>query len=211
MKKIFFIVVILLIQIIHAGYAQSSTKGLARVSKMQGIEVYAMCEPLREYETLFDVVTGAKAASLLTGGLVNEGVSDKLSQFVSRAIKEADKRKQTIDAIIYTDGKKIIAVKFTGKSTSANKSIARVSKLEGKEVYVMNEPLKDYETTVDVNTGVKAKSYITGGIVNNSIEEDMAQYVRRAVKEAEETNKKVDAIVYTGGKRAIGVTFAHSK
>lgn len=206
MQKLIFIV--LFVFAIHqAAFSQKSTKGMARVSKMQGIEVYALCEPVREYEEAFDVITGAKAASLLTGGLINEGVSEKLSQFVSRAKKEADKRDLKIDAIIYSDGKKVIAVKFKGTATEANKGIAKVSKLEGTEVYVMNEPLRDYESTVDVTTGVKAKSYVTGGIVNNSIEEDMAQYVRRALKEAEETDKKVDAVVYSGGKRAIGVTF----
>jgi hypothetical protein len=204
----FIYVVLLLIAIAQVSYAQKNTKGMARVSKMQGIEVYAMCEPVREYEELFDVLTGAKAASLLTGGIINEGVSEKLSQFVSRAKKEADKRDLTVDAIIYTDGKKVIAVKFKGTAAQENKGIAKVAKLEGTEVYVMNEPLRDYESVVDVTTGVKAKSYVTGGLVNNSIEEDIAQYVRRAIKEADESSKKIDAIVYSGGKRAIGISFS---
>jgi len=206
MKKIIYMV-LLFISITLVAFSQKNTKGMARVSKMQGIEVYALCEPSREYEILFDVLTGAKAGSLLTGGLVNEGVSEKLSQFVSRAKKEADKRDQIIDAIIYTDGKKVIAVKFKGAATQETKGIAKVSKLEGIEVYVMNEPLRDYESTVDVTTGAKAKSYISGGLVNNTVEEDMAQYVRRAIKEAEESSKKIDAVVYSGGKRAIGVSF----
>ena len=101
----------------------------------------------------------------------------------------------------------MIAIKFKDTATEANKGIAKVAKLEGIDVYVMNEPLGDYETTVDVTTGVKAKSYVTGGLVNNSIEEDIAQYVRRAIKEADERSKKIDAVVYSGGKRAIGVSF----
>lgn len=206
MQKLVF-TLLFLVSLTQAAFSQNNKKALARVNKMQGIEVYAMCEPVREYEIMFDVLTGAKATSLLTGGLINEGVSEKLSQFVSRAKKEADKRGQTVDAIIYTDGKKVIAVKFKGKATEQNKGIAHVAKLEGREVYVMNEPLQDYQTTVDVTTGVKAKSYISGGLVNNSIEEDVAQYVRKAVKEAEISSKKIDAIVYSGGKRAIGITF----
>jgi anaerobic ribonucleoside-triphosphate reductase len=204
MKKTF-VIAFLLLCLVNVGFSQSD-KGLARVSKLQGYEVYALCEPLREYEVVFDVTSGAKAASMLTGGVVNEGVSDKLTQFVNRAVKEAKEKKQTFDAIVYTGGKKVIAVKFKEEGNDKTKGIAKVNKLEGLEVYVMNEPLQDYETVIDVNTGLKAKSYMTGGLVNNSIEEDMAQYVRRTIKESEEAKKeKPEAVVYTGGKRAIGV------
>lgn len=204
MKKSF-VFVLLLFSLINVGFSQTD-KGLARVTKMQGYEVYALCEPLREYEVVFDVSTGAKASSMLTGGVVNEGISDKLSQFVNRAVKEAKEKNQTFDAIVYTGGKKVIAVKFKEAGNEKNKGIAKVNKLEGLEVYVMNEPLQDYETIIDVNTGLKAKSYLSGGLVNNSIEEDMAQYVRKTIREAEEAKKeKPEAVVYTGGKRAIGV------
>jgi DNA-binding FrmR family transcriptional regulator len=209
MKKTF-VIAFLLLCLVKVGFSQSD-KGLARVSKLQGYEVYALCEPLREYEVVFDVTSGAKAASMLTGGMVNEGVSDKLTQFVNRAVKEAKEKKQTFDAIVYSGGKKVVAVKFKEEGTEKTKGIARVNKLEGLEVYVMNEPLQDYETVIDVNTGLKAKSYMTGGLVNNSIEEDMAQYVRRTIKESDEAKKeKPEAVIYTGGKRAIGVKLKNS-
>lgn len=204
MKKTF-LIAFLLVSLVTVGFSQS-TKGLARVNKMQGYEVYALCEPLREYEVVFDVTTGAKASSMLTGGVVNEGISDKLSQFVNRAMKEAKEKNQTFDAILYNGGKKVVAVKFKDAGSEKTKGIAKVNKLEGIEVYVMNEPMADYETIIDVNTGLKAKSYLSGGLVNNSIEEDMAQYVRKTIREAEEAKKeKPEAVVYTGGKRAIGV------
>ncbi|MDO1451141.1 hypothetical protein Q0590_33010 [Rhodocytophaga aerolata] len=204
MKKTF-LIAFLLVSLVTVGFSQS-TKGLARVTKMQGYEVYALCEPLREYEVVFDVTTGAKASSMLTGGVVNEGISDKLSQFVNRAMKEAKEKNQTFDAILYSGGKKVVAIKFKEAGNEKTKGIAKVNKLEGLEVYVMSEPMEDYETIIDVNTGLKAKSYLSGGLVNNSIEEDMAQYVRRTIREAEEAKKeKPEAVVYTGGKRAIGV------
>jgi hypothetical protein len=204
MKKTF-LIAFLLISLVTVGFSQS-TKGLARVTKMQGYEVYALSEPLREYEVVFDVTTGAKASSMLTGGVVNEGISDKLSQFVNRAMKEAKENNQTFDAILYSGGKKVVAIKFKEAGSEKTKGIAKVNKLEGLEVYVMSEPMEDYETIIDVNTGLKAKSYLSGGLVNNSIEEDMAQYVRKTIREAEETKKeKPEAVVYTGGKRAIGV------
>jgi regulator of extracellular matrix RemA (YlzA/DUF370 family) len=122
-------------------------------------------------------------------------------------MQEGKKRNQTVDAILYTSGKKAIAVKFTDTATVESKGLARVNKIEGVEVYVMSEPLTDYSITVDVSTGLKAKSYMTGGLVNNSVEEDVAQYVRRALAEAKDTKQIIDAVVYSGGKRSIGVTF----
>ncbi|RAK00423.1 hypothetical protein LX87_02125 [Larkinella arboricola] len=178
----------------------------ARVEKIQGVETYIMCEPLQAYETVFEVATGAKAASLLTGGVVNEGVSDKVSQFVRRATKDAKSKNQEFDAVVISGSKTAIAIKYKDNA-SRDKGLAKVRKIDGLAVYVMNEPVKDYKTVVDASGGVKAKSYFTSGLVNNSIEEDMEQFVRRVKKEAEEAKKPIDAVVYSSGKRAIGVKF----
>ncbi|MGV3561488.1 hypothetical protein [Larkinella arboricola] len=178
----------------------------ARVEKIQGVETYVMCEPLQAYETVFEVATGAKAASLLTGGVVNEGVSDKVSQFVRRATKDAKSKNQEFDAVVISGSKTAIAIKYKDNA-SRDKGLAKVRKIDGLAVYVMNEPVKDYKTVVDASGGVKAKSYFTSGLVNNSIEEDMEQFVRRVKKEAEEAKKPIDAVVYSSGKRAIGVKF----
>ncbi|GAB3901986.1 hypothetical protein GCM10028803_27690 [Larkinella knui] len=178
----------------------------ARVDKIQGIETYVMCEPLRPYETVFEISSGAKAASLFTGGVVNEGVSEKAAQFVRRASKDGKKDHKEFDAVVISGSKTAIAVKFKGEA-GADKGLAKVRKIDGLAVYVMNEPVADYQTVVDASGGIKAKSYFTGGIVNNSIEEDVEQFVRRVKKEADEAKKPIDAIVYSSGKRAIGVKF----
>lgn len=187
-------------------FSAAVAQNQARVEKIQGVETYVLCEPLRPYETVFEVATGAKAASLLTGGVVNEGVSDKVSQFVRRATKDAKSKNQEFDAVVISGSKTAIAIKFKGDGGS-DKGLAKVRKIDGLAVYVMNEPVKDYETVVDASGGVKAKSYFTSGLVNNSIEEDMEQFVRRVKKEAEEAKKPIDAVVYSSGKRAIGVKF----
>lgn len=181
-------------------------KGLARVNKIDGVEVYFMNEPLNDYEVVFDVGTGLKASSLLTGGLVNEGVSEKASQFVRRAIKEAKEEKHEFDAIIYSSGKKIVAVKFKNPKPDF-KSIARVQKIDGVEVYILSEPMKDYEVLNSKKGGIKFKSALTGGLVNNSIEEDVAQFVNKLVKDSEKENEKIDGIVYGAGKSAAGIKF----
>ncbi|RRB06979.1 hypothetical protein [Larkinella rosea] len=188
-----------------AGFSTVLAQSNARVEKIQGIETYVMCEPLRAYETVFEISSGAKAASLFTGGVVNEGVSDKASQFVRRASKQGKNDNKEFDAVVISGSKTAIAVKFKGDG--GEKGMAKVRKIDGLAVYVMNEPLKDYETVVDASGGLKAKSYFTGGIVNNSIEEDIEQFVRRVKKEADEIKKPIDAVVYSSGKRAIGVKF----
>ena len=55
---------------------------LARVKRVNGIETYILCEPLRPYEVVVDAGTGLKAESLLTGGLVNKSIAGRVEQFV---------------------------------------------------------------------------------------------------------------------------------
>lgn len=181
-------------------------KGQARVNRIDGVDVYFMNEPLNDYEVVFDVSTGAKATSLLTGGLVNEGVSEKAAQFVKRAIKEAKEDKHEFDAIIYSSGKKVIAVKYKDPKPEF-KLMARVQKIEGVEIYILSEPATEYEVLNSKKGGFKMKSALTGGLVNNSIEEDVAQFVKKLVKDAADDNEKIDGILYGAGKSAAGIKF----
>lgn len=185
---------------------QDDKKGLARVNRINGKEVYFMNEPLNAYEIVFDIGTSAKAASLLTAGLVNEGVSDKASQFVKRAIKEAEDEHYEFDAIIYSSGKRVVAIKFT-EEKEENKMLARVQKIEGVEIYILSEPLNAYEVANSKKSGLKVKSLLTMGIVNNSIEQDVAEFVRKLLKDADKDDEKINAILYGAGKSAVGVRF----
>jgi ribosomal protein L25 (general stress protein Ctc) len=181
--------------------------GLSRVNKIQGIEAYFLSEPLRPYDVVLDENSGLKATSLITGGLVNESVSEKADQFVRRIIKEGEKQNVKFDAVIYTSGKKIVAVKFKDAGTEKTIGIGRVQKINGLEVYVLSEPLKQYEVLNQKGGGVKWKSAITGGLVNNTIEEDVEKLVSRLLDDAKKDKEKLDAVVYSAGKSAIGVKF----
>jgi len=182
-------------------------KGLARVTKIQGVEAYFLSEPLREYDVVFDEGTGLKVTSILTGGLVNESVSDKATQFVERVVKEGKEQGKSFDAVIYTSGKKVIAVKFKTEGTDTNKGIGRVKKISGMDIFVLSEPLSDYDVVNQKGGGLKLKSALTGGVVNNSIEEDVEQFANRLKKDAEDDGKTVEAIVYSAGKSAIGAKY----
>lgn len=186
--------------------AQDDQKGLARVQKIQGVECYFMSEPLRPYEVVLDKGTGFKATSLLTGGLVNEGISAKASQFVKRIIKEAQNNNVDIDAVIYTNGKRAVGVRFTDEPTEENNGIARVHKIEGVEIYVLAEPLRNYRVISNKGGGMKMKSLVTAGVVNNSIETDITKMVRKLQKSTRKVGG-IDAIVYGAGKKASGAQF----
>ena len=133
----FKILIIALVICLNAFSQTSRETDLARVKKVNGIEIYVMNEPLREYETINDVGTGFKAESVLTGGLINKSISERMSQFVKRVKNE----NPNIDAVIYSSGKRVVGVKFKKEGTAENIGIARVNKLKGLLVFVMCEPL----------------------------------------------------------------------
>lgn len=195
MKSICFTLTILLFSI--TTFAQSENDMLARVRKINGVEAYILCEPLREYNVVVDAGTGLKAESLLTGGLINKSISDRVEQFIRKVTKE----NANVDAVIYSAGKRIVGVSFNGKSSSKNKGIARVTKVGGYPVFVMNEPLSNYTIVNSKGGGIKWKSLLTAGIVNNSIEDDVQVMVKKL------QNRAADAMLFDGGKGASAIMF----
>lgn len=177
--------------------AAQGDKNLARVRKVNGVEAYILCEPLRAYDVVVDAGTGLKAESLLTAGLVNKSISGKVEQFVRNIMKQNAK----IDAVIYSAGKRIVGVTFTDKADSKTEGLARVTKVMGYPVYVMNEPVTDYQMLSSQNGGIKWKSLITAGVVNNSIEEDVQAMVKKM------QNRSADAMMFEGGKDGMTIMF----
>lgn len=177
--------------------AQNATdKSLARVKKVNGVEAYILCEPLRPYEVVVDAGTGFKAESLLTGGLINKSIAGRVEQFVRNIMKQNAR----VDAVIYSAGKRIVGVVFTD-SNKKDEGIARVSRIMGYHVFVMNEPLIDYSVLNNRSGGIKWKSLITAGVVNNSIEEDVQEMVKRL------QNRAADAMLFEGGKEGLTIMF----
>lgn len=182
-----------------AGFKLEDEQGLARVNKLQGIEIYMLSEPVRDYEVISDVSNGINTTSAITGGMVNESIADKASNFVRRAMKENSR----IDAVIYSSGKRVVGIRFKDKGTPSTKGIGRVKKINGFDTYVLSEPLQDYEVLTSKGGGIKWKSYITGGLINNSIEED----IERMVKKIQGNGTSIDGIIYSAGKSASGFRY----
>lgn len=171
---------------------------LARVKKVNGVEIYVMNEPLREYETVADVGTGFKAESVLTGGLVNKSISERMSQFIKRVKDE----NPNVDAVIYSSGKRVVGVKFKSEGTVDNIGIARVVKTKNLYTFVMCEPLRNYNVLKTKGGGIKWKSAISGGLINNSIEDDVQKIIDRL-----EDVKGMEACLFDGSKEGSAIGF----
>lgn len=178
-------------------FAQKADNMLARVRKINGVEAYILCEPLRDYNVLVDVGTGIKAESLLTGGIINKSISDRVEQFIRRVTKENGK----VDAVIYSSGKRMIGISFKDDAKADTKGLGRVSKVGGFPVFVMNEPMVNYTVVNSKNGGIKWKSLATAGVVNNSIEDDVEAMVKKL------QIRSADAVLFDGGKGASAIMF----
>ncbi|WP_026461562.1 hypothetical protein [Adhaeribacter aquaticus] len=197
MKRILLITALICSTINFSEAQSQDQKDLAKVRRINGVEAYILCEPLRDYEVLVDAGTGLKAESLLTGGIVNKTISDRVEQFIRKVTKENGR----VDAVIYSTGRRIVGVQFKDKATPETKGLAKVSKVNGYPVFVMNEPVLEYESLGSKSGGIKVKSIVTGGVINNSIEEDVQQMVKRA------QNRAADAILFEGGREATPIQF----
>jgi hypothetical protein len=188
---------LLAITFMFAAAQKPAETNLARVKRVNGIEAYILCEPVRPYEVVVDAGTGLKAESLLTGGLVNKSIAGRVEQFVRNIMKQNAK----VDAVVYSAGKRIVGVIFTDGEKTKDVGIARVSRIMGYPVFVMNEPLVDYAVLNNKSGGIKWKSLVTAGVVNNSIEEDVQEMVKKL------QNRAADAMVFEGGKEGMTIMF----
>ncbi|MFC4219057.1 hypothetical protein [Flagellimonas marina] len=177
-------------------------QNLSRVQKVNGIEVYVMSEPTNSYEVVYGNGNTIKWSSFITGGLLNESISTKITSFVNNTKKEAEKEGVQMDAIVYTNGKKVVGVNFTGQKDDRT---AEVQVMNGIPVYIMCEPVKKYTVVTKEGPGLKWKSFLTLGLVNNSVEQDISKYLNKLEKDFRKG--KVDALLYSSGKKAVGIKF----
>jgi ribosomal protein L25 (general stress protein Ctc) len=185
-------------------YAQDQ-KNLAKVQKINGIEVYVLSEPLRDYDVVFGGDNKIQWTSFLTAGLVNESIENKLSKFVKAVQEKSEEDGTEFDAVVYTDGKNVSAIKFTEEKTEENDRMAEVQKMDGIPLFIMSEPALSYTVEVDKGGGIKWKSLVTAGLMNNSIEQDIEKYVKKL--DGKFKRGKIDAIMYANGKEADGIKF----
>jgi len=177
---------------------QDDNKQLCRVNKIQGKEVYVMCEPIADYEVI-DKVNSAVAQMLGVSPTLNNMINTLVDKSVT---KETKAKVKPFDAIITTDGNNAILIKFK-EIKKEEKSIGRITKQLGKEVYVMCEPIRDYDVVDKVNS---AFAQVIG--VSPTVENMVKLMVEKAVnKESKGTIGKFDAVITSDGDNAILIKF----
>jgi hypothetical protein len=88
--------------------SNQDNKGLARVQKILGKEVYVLCEPLREYEIV------DKKTTLLSSTLAGrQTIQKQMQEVINRQLKEVEKGKsKDFDAVLTDDGDVVLIIKF---------------------------------------------------------------------------------------------------
>lgn len=183
----------------------SNAQEKARVSSVNGVEIYLLAEPVREYEIVKGDGKGIQWGSFITGGLINESISTKVSKYVKKLVKAYHEENIQFDAIVYSNGKQMTAIKFTDEKTPENDRLAVVQKINGIPFFVMNEPVKSYDMVKTIGGGIKWKSALTVGLVNNSIEQDLMKFAKKMKKKY--MSKQISAIVYYRGKKSDAIKF----
>jgi hypothetical protein len=195
MKNLLFLFVMFLIPGIT--FPQDN-KMMGKVNKIQGKEVYVMCEPIREYQVVDKV---SSTVAQLVG--ISPTISNMVSTMVNRAVtKETKGKVDPWDAFITSDGNSGILIKFK-EGGEENKGVGTVTKMLGKEIYIMCEPLREYETVDKVSS---AFAQILG--ISPSIDKMVQTMVETAVeKESKGKIGNFDAVITSDGDNAICVKF----
>lgn len=83
-------------------------KGLGRVQKSAGKEMYVMCEPLREYEVIERLSTGL--GTMLVG---RSTIQKQMQEVINKGINKVEKGKiKDFDAAMTDDGDVVVLIKF---------------------------------------------------------------------------------------------------
>lgn len=95
-------------------FAQNDTKGLAKVNKRQGIEIYILCEPVREYTVTGKVTKDDLGSWLnaLNGKDDGKDLYQMIDALIGNANRKQKKGKLDYDAIITEDGRTGTLIKF---------------------------------------------------------------------------------------------------
>lgn len=94
---------------------------------------------------------------------------------------------------------------------NAQRNQARVENFQGLDVYVMNAPLAKYDIVVRMNSfslaNINVSTIATGGTIRETAADKLNKYVNQILRQAEKDSVRVDAIIYSGGKGAVGIAY----
>lgn len=108
MKNMIVPVIVVAAMAMAMSFRIDDNKGLARVNKIMGKEVYVLSEPLREYKVVEKLTT-----SLTTSLVGRSTIQKQMQEVITRAINRVEKGKlNDFDAAITDDGDVVVLVKF---------------------------------------------------------------------------------------------------
>lgn len=178
---------------VHAA-AEDTDPSRARVQRVLGKEVYALSEPVRDYEVIERVNTVGEQLFGIAGGL-----ADVFSFFGNKALRKEKKGQEVADAIISQDGTTAILVKFVDEPTS-EEGVARVHRSLGKYVFFLCEPETDYE----VVTQLTSAATVLGVGADIGL---VAQGLARKAGKKEKKFGQIDAVLSSDGLHAVAIRF----
>lgn len=177
-------------------------KGLARANKTNNKVIFFYSEPTAEYETQFTFRNSIENINCKsTQEIINEALKS--------ANTESANQNRLYDAIIIGKSERDIAITFKNKGKDEN-SIARVSKTEGKYVFIECEPIGEYEM-VD-----KHKPTTFGGNFLNALAASeggkktcpsLQDKIETLIKKSEKAKKPYDGIMYGSGSNDLSIKF----
>lgn len=91
------------------------------------------------------------------------------------------------------------------------KGIAKVHRLNGLDVFCLSVPLVKYTivfSSGDLLSDLDAKSILMGGLARADVDDKMNKLINAALKKADKEGKSIDALIYSGGNRAIAVKYS---
>ncbi len=173
------------------------SKGFARVRKVEGIEIYMLCDPVRENEFLYTSTIKDNPMGFLKSLNSSAGLDEGLNDLIEK-VKKDHPNSNPIEAIITQDCRTASVVTFTGKE---HFGYARVSQVQAMDVYVMNKP------TVAVDTLFQVQAGSTSSVGSINAYNMLSSMVDNAKEQAQSSNQQVDAVITSDGKNGFAVRY----
>ena len=92
---------------------------------------------------------------------------------------------------------------------------AQVDNVQGLDVFILNQPVAKYKVVVRMKTfsmaNLNVGTIATQGADRESASEKVNKYVNQILRQAEKDSIEVDAMIYSGGKSAIGIVYTEDE
>lgn len=108
MKKVLLLIVAIAAVALSFTKIEDDKKGIARVQRFSGKEIYVLSEPIRDYDVV-DRMTTEWGTSFVG----QKNIQKQMQEIITRALNRVEKGKtKDFDAVLTDDGDKMTLIKF---------------------------------------------------------------------------------------------------